>query len=79
MFFITSGKVFIIHKKTMSFVKDLEKNDYFGEIGFFSTLARQATVKARDYTDTMILSKENFLKVAENDYTALVIYLLLNK
>eukprot|EP00347_Sterkiella_histriomuscorum_P021932 403332268 len=71
MFFISSGKVYIIHKKTMSFVKELYKDDHFGEIGFFSDLPRQATIKARDYTDTMILSKENFLKVAGDDFLAL--------
>lgn len=45
----------------MSFIKELIKDDYFGEIGFFSDLKRQATIKSRDYTDVMILSKTSFL------------------
>lgn len=40
MYFIFSGKVIIMHKKTMSFVKELYKEDYFGEIGFFSDIPR---------------------------------------
>ena len=44
----------------MSFIKELIKDDYFGEIAFFSDLPRQATIKSRDYTDVHILSKEVF-------------------
>ena len=40
IFFITSGKVVIIHKQTVSYITDLRKDDYFGEISFFSDLPR---------------------------------------
>lgn len=40
IYFINSGKVFILHKKTMSFIRELMKDDYFGEIAFFSDLPR---------------------------------------
>jgi CRP-like cAMP-binding protein len=73
IFFISSGKVFILHKKTMSFIKELIKDDYFGEIAFFSDMMRQATIKSRDYTDLLILSRGAFLKLAASDINALVI------
>lgn len=37
---MSNGKVAIVHKKTKTFIKDLIKDDYFGEIGFFSSLHR---------------------------------------
>lgn len=40
MYFIMGGKVAIIHKRTVSHIKDLVKDNYFGEIGFFSELPR---------------------------------------
>jgi CRP-like cAMP-binding protein len=57
MFFITNGKVVVLHKKTGSYIHDLRKDDYFGEISFFSDLPRQATIKSRDYTDALTISK----------------------
>ena len=40
LFFINSGRVALIHKETKTFIRDLVKDDYFGEIGFFSSLPR---------------------------------------
>ena len=40
LFFINSGKVVVIHKKTLSYLNELKKDDYFGEISFFSNLTR---------------------------------------
>lgn len=59
----------------MSFIKPLTKDNYFGEIGFFSDLPRQATAKSRDYTDLMILSKTGFLQIAGGDFNALVCFI----
>lgn len=39
-FFIIKGKVTIISRKTRTYIKDLGKDDYFGEIGFFSEQPR---------------------------------------
>ena len=36
LFFITSGKVAIIEKQTYSYILDLDKEQSFGEIGFFT-------------------------------------------
>ena len=38
---------------------------YFGEISFFSELQRQATVTARDFTEVLILKREEFLMMAD--------------
>lgn len=40
LFFIVTGKVSLIHKKSMTHIKDLEKDSHFGEISFFSGLPR---------------------------------------
>lgn len=36
IFFIVSGRVAIIHKLTKTHIRDLHKDQYFGEIGFFT-------------------------------------------
>ena len=40
IFFITSGRVSLIHKKTYTYIMDLEKEMSFGEIGFFTDTPR---------------------------------------
>jgi CRP-like cAMP-binding protein len=65
IFFISKGKVALIHKDTKTFIKDLIADDHFGEIGFFSCIQRQASVRARDFTEVLTLNKQEFLQVAE--------------
>ena len=36
MFFIVKGKATIIHRESRTYIKDLGKDECFGEIGFFS-------------------------------------------
>lgn len=64
LFFICNGKVALIHKKTKTFLKDLKQDGSFGEIGFFSEKPRQVSIKARDFTDVFIISREPFLELA---------------
>ena len=40
IFFIDSGRVSVMHKKTLTFIIELHKDDCFGEISFFSDLPR---------------------------------------
>ena len=40
LFFIVKGKATIIHWETRTYIKDLGKDDYFGEIAFFSEKVR---------------------------------------
>jgi CRP-like cAMP-binding protein len=65
IFFIVKGKVTIIHRKTRTYIHDLGKDDYFGEIGFFSEKPRQATVKSRDFTHSLVLDHDAFAKKTE--------------
>lgn len=46
----------------------------FGEIEFFSDIKRLCSVKCKDYVDFYTFTKLNFLKIAENNYKASVIY-----
>lgn len=66
IFFITNGKVALIHKQSYSYLVDLEKDQSFGEIGFFTDCGRQVTVKSRDFTDVLTINLFDFLNIANN-------------
>ena len=40
IFSIDNGSVILLHKISLTYICDLNKEDYFGEIGFFSELPR---------------------------------------
>lgn len=40
MFFILTGKISLVHKKTKTYIKELLEDMYMGEISFFSELPR---------------------------------------
>jgi CRP-like cAMP-binding protein len=61
---MANGKVAIIHKKTKTHITDILKDQYFGEIAFFSDLPRQATIKSRDFTEVLKVHREDFLQMA---------------
>lgn len=65
IFFIVKGKVAILHRKSRTYIKDLGKDDFFGEIGFFSEKPRQATAKSRDFTHLLVLDHDSFAKKTE--------------
>lgn len=50
MYFICSGVVNIMHESTGLIYKQLEKDEMFGEIGFFVGHSRTATAKCIDFT-----------------------------
>ncbi len=64
LYFITSGKVSLVHRESYTFIADLHKDSSFGEIAFFSDAPRQVTAKAADYTETMTITLEDFLNSA---------------
>ena len=68
------GKVAMIHKATHTFMVDLVKDDYFGEIGFLSGKPRMMSAKSRDYTECYVISKHDFLHIAEDYIDAIVSY-----
>lgn len=64
LFFITSGMVSLIHRASYSFITSLNKDQAFGEIGFFTDARRQLSCKSSDYTETMCLQLTDFLNTA---------------
>ena len=65
IYFITQGKVAVLHKDTETYVIDLLKDMSFGEIAFFTEYQRQCTIKSRDYTDTLTINVDDFLDIAD--------------
>ena len=63
----------MIQKSTHSFIIDLIKGDYFGEIGFFSEMPRCLSCKSREYTELYCISNKDFLKIAADYISAIVI------
>lgn len=66
MFFIVKGKATILHWETWTYIKDLNKDDYFGEIAFFSDKPRQTTVKSWDFTHILQVDHDSFAKKIES-------------
>lgn len=62
----------MIHKKTHSYMIDLVKDDYFGEIGFFTDNRRIMSAKSRDFTEVYAIYKSDFLEIAE-DYIHVIV------
>eukprot|EP00347_Sterkiella_histriomuscorum_P023751 403333513 len=65
IYFITSGKVCVLHRKTHTYLDDLSVDDYFGEISFFTEQPRTTSVKARDFTSVIYLDRTSYLYSAE--------------
>ena len=61
LYFMGSGKVVVLHRKSRTLIFELQKDQYFGEISFFLMTLRRCTIKARDFTDVLILDRDNFL------------------
>ena len=64
IFYISTGRVSVIDKKTKTHITDLVQDQYFGEIAFFSNIERQSTIKARDFSEMLVLKREDFLSMA---------------
>lgn len=64
IFFIAAGRVSVIDKSTKTHIIDLGQDKYFGEISFFSDIPRQATIRARDFTEVLVLKRDDFLQMA---------------
>ena len=66
IYYVVQGKVAMIHKQTHTFVTDLKKDAYFGELGFFSGDPRQLSAKSRDFTEVYRLQKYDMFEICEN-------------
>lgn len=60
-----SGNISLFHKKTLSFIKDLGGDDFFGECAFFSNDVRKATARSKTFTEVIKLVRSDFLEQAE--------------
>ena len=63
LYFITKGNVVLFHKKTKTFVKEIEVDEYFGEVSFFSGFKRSVTATAKTFCEMMFLSFNSFQEV----------------
>ncbi len=72
MYYLVSGKVAMIHKYSHTFMIDLIKDDYFGEIEFFTDEPRKLSAKSRDFSELYVIHKKNFFDIAEDYINAIV-------
>ena len=63
----------MIHKSSHTYITDLAKDDHFGEIGFFTDNRRTLSAKCRDFTETYVIYKKDFLDIADDYISAIVI------
>jgi len=59
-----SGLEFEIVEKV---VKELEKGDFFGEIALVTHGRRTASIRARTFTELIVLSRDDFMRITENN------------
>jgi CRP-like cAMP-binding protein len=64
LFFLVNGRVNVLHRASKTHIIDLIKDQYFGEISFFTEMQRHATIKVKDFTDVLILDRESFISMA---------------
>ena len=48
-------------------VKELETGDYFGEIALITDSRRTASIRSRTFTELLLLSRDDFLRITENN------------
>jgi CRP-like cAMP-binding protein len=54
----------MIHKASHTYMKELYKDDYFGEVEFFTDESRKLTARTTDFSECYVISKKNFLFIA---------------
>jgi signal-transduction protein with cAMP-binding, CBS, and nucleotidyltransferase domain len=66
MYYITEGKIALIHKASHTIVrKDVGEDEIFGEVGLFSGNQRLLSARALDFTSCSMLHKKEVLKLCE--------------
>ena len=56
----------LLHKKTKTYIKELEIDEFFGEYAFFTGEKRKASARAKHFTETLKLEKNDFLDAILN-------------
>lgn len=57
-----SGNISLIHKRTLSFIKDLGGDEFVGECAFFSLKLRKATARSKTFTEVIKLVRSDFME-----------------
>ncbi len=74
IYYAVSGKIAMLHKKSHSYLAELIKDDYFGEIEFFSEEPRLLSARSRDFTECYTIHKRDFIHIAEDYINSIVKY-----
>jgi CRP-like cAMP-binding protein len=61
---INTGKVHLIHHKSQTFLSELHEGASFGEVGFFSGRERSCTIVSKEFTEILIIMKNDFMELA---------------
>jgi CRP-like cAMP-binding protein len=60
--FVTKGSVILLHKKSRTYIKELEVDEFMGDYAFFSDQRRKATARAKSFSEVLKLDKHDFLE-----------------
>ena len=65
LYFIFQGSVSVVHNNTSTEFAELKRGNYFGEIGFFTSNPRTASVISKNFSEVFSLSKQIFKKIIQ--------------
>jgi voltage-gated potassium channel len=65
MYFIVSGECSVIGQDTITELKNLKRQDYFGEVALLTGVARTVSVRANRFCIMAHLTKDNFAPVVQ--------------
>jgi hypothetical protein len=65
IYFINKGTIFLIHMATKTYIKELGQEEFFGEYSFFTKKPRVCSARSNVFTETLFLTREDFLECAK--------------
>ena len=75
LYFIIKGSVYLLHKQSSTFIKELHEEEYFGEITFFADdRVRTASARSKDFTEFLVLDRSDFINSGLTNPMALEVY-----
>ncbi|OMJ73688.1 hypothetical protein SteCoe_27563 [Stentor coeruleus] len=66
MYFIIGGTVEVFHQISFTTFKHLSKPSFFGELSFFTSEPRTASIKSYDYSEVLILRQLEFSQILKS-------------
>lgn len=66
LFFVIGGHVEVFHNSTKTMFRVLGHHSYFGEISFFCSTPRTASVRSFDYCELLCFRQSDFFKILKN-------------